>query len=94
MATLIVVGVIALMSFGVLGFVVIAKVERDQKKSETNAEPALDELFDGRDDVTFSGHMRTMKYETVIVGAKKRGYKLEHQAGDPKGAFTLIFAKG
>lgn len=92
---------IALILFGLLGLAVVValiffgvfKVERDQKKAEANAEVSLDALFDGRPDVTFSGHMRSMKYETVITGAKARGYKLEHQGGDPKGAFTLIFTK-
>lgn len=93
MIALIVIGVIALMVFGIFGFALLGKVDRDQKKAESNSETALDALFDGAPDVTFSGHMRSMKYETVIIGAKKRGYELAHQAGDPKGAFTLIFAK-
>jgi len=90
---LIVVGVIALMAFGALGFVLLSKVDRDRNKAEKNADESLDALFDGRQDVTFSGNMRSMKYETVILGAEKRGYTLAHQAGDPNGAFTLIFAK-
>lgn len=92
---------IALVLFGLVGlalvvvliFVGVAKVGSDQKKAESNAGTALDKLFDGRSDVTFTGHMRTMKYETVILGAKQRGYTLAQQAGDPKGAFTLIFEK-
>lgn len=92
---------IALLLFGLLGLVAfvaivffgVFKVESDQNKAEKTADASLDALFDGRGDVTFSGHMRSMKYETVITGAKKRGYKLAHQGGDPKGAFTLIFEK-
>lgn len=92
---------IALVLFGLLGlalfvvivFVGVGKVGRDQKKAEANSEPALDALFDGSSDVTFTGHMRSMKYETVMLGAKKRGYTLAHQAGDPKQAFTLMFEK-
>lgn len=93
LVALIVIGLIALMAFGILGFVVLAKVDGDQKKAEMNAPAALDALFDGRDDVTFSGHMRSMKYETVILGGKQRGYRLANQGGDPKGAFTLMFEK-
>ncbi len=90
---LIAIVVIAVMGFGIFGFLILGKVSRDQSKAEANAGLALDALFDGRPDVTFSGHMRSMKYETVILGAKQRGYKLATQAGDPKGAFTLIFEK-
>lgn len=92
---------IALILFGLCGLAVfvavvffgVFKVDSDQKKAEANSKGSLDSLFDGRQSVTFSGHMRSMKYETVIVGAKERGYKLEHQAGDPKRAFTLIFER-
>lgn len=92
---------IALILFGLLGltaFVAIVffgvfKIDHDRKKAEANSEQALDALFDGSPDVTFSGHMRSMKYETVILGGKKRGYALTNQAGDPKGAFTLMFER-
>ncbi len=92
---------IALLLFGLIGltafvFIVfwgVSKVARDQKKAEANAEQTLDALFDGRPDVTFNGHMRTMKYETVIAGAKKRGYTVAHQSGDASQAFTLMFEK-
>lgn len=85
--------VLAVMAFGALGFVVLGKVGNDQKKAEENAPTALDALFDGSEKVTFSGHMRSMKYETVIGGGESRGYALAHQAGDPKGAFTLMFER-
>lgn len=91
----------ALILFGLLGlgalialiFVGVIKTDRDRKKAETNSQEALDALFNGKPDVTFTGNMRTMRYETVILGAKERGYTLTTQGGDPKGAFTLLFEK-
>lgn len=82
--------------FGIIGWVgigAIIKIERDQKKAEGNSAEVLDSTFDGRSDVTFNLNMRTLKYETVILGAKERGYTLAHQAGDPNGAMTLLFEK-
>ncbi|MEV4777453.1 hypothetical protein [Microbacterium sp. LWH12-1.2] len=92
---------IALILFGLIGIAVfvavvflgVFKVDSDQNKAEKNSGEALDKLFNGATDVTFSGHLRSMKYETVILGAKERGYKVAHQAGDPKATFTLIFEK-
>lgn len=92
---------IALILFGLFGLAVIVvlvyvgifKIGSDQKKAEASAPETLDALFDGRPDVTFKGHMRSMKFETVMAGAKKRGYRLAHQGGDTNGAFTLIFEK-
>lgn len=68
--------------FVVLVFGGLFKVERDQKKAEANASQILDETFNGSTVVTFTPHMRTLKAETVLVGAIERGYKLTHQAGD------------
>lgn len=93
MIALIVIGVLALMTFGIFGFAMLFKIERDQKKAEDNSDSALDSLFDGRPDVTFKGHMGSMKFETVMLGAKDRGYRLASQGGDTNGAFTLIFEK-
>lgn len=90
---LIVVAVIAVMAFGILGFVFLGKIEHDRNKAEANAVGALDALFDGSPNVTFSGHMRSMKYDTVVRGAQERGYKVAHTAGEPNKAFTLIFEK-
>lgn len=90
---LVVLGLLVVGGFVAIVFIGLGKVEHDQRKAERNAEASLDALFDGTPDVTFIGHMRTMKFQTVVLGAKKRGYKLAHQAGDPGGAFTLIFEK-
>lgn len=84
---------VALAIFGVVGFLVLGKTGHDQKKSEDSAPKILDAAFDGRPDVTFKLHMRTLKYETVIAGAKARGYKLVHQADNQYGPHTLMFEK-
>lgn len=71
----------------------VFKVDRDQSRAEGNAATILDAAFDGRQDVTFTVHMRTLKYETVVLGAKQRGYRLVHQAENQYGPHTLIFEK-
>lgn len=84
---------LGLMMFGFFGFLVLAGVNRGQKKSEANAEQILDDAFDGTPHVTFKINMQTVKYETAIIGAQTRGYKLIHQADNQYGPHTLIFEK-
>lgn len=79
--------------FGLFGMLILGMVNRGQKKSEANAEQILNDAFDGSPDVTFKINMQTLKYETVIAGAKQRGYKLAHQADNQYGPHTLIFEK-
>lgn len=81
--------VVAVFVFVVFGGVL--KVEGDQKKAESHADTILDAAFDGRPNVTFNTSMRSLKYETVILGAHERGYKLTHQANGQYGA--LLFEK-
>ena len=83
----------ALIGFGWFGFALLGHVDRGQKKSEANADQILDDAFDGSENVTFTINMQSVKYETVIVGAKARGYKLIHQADNQYGPHTLIFEK-
>jgi hypothetical protein len=85
--------VVALIALGILAFVVLTGTSRAQRKSESNADSILDSTFDGRDSVTYAINMRTLKYETVVTGAKKRGYKLAHQAENQYGPSTLVFEK-
>jgi hypothetical protein len=82
-----------LMILGIFGAVLLGSVGRSQKKAEANADQILDESFDGRPDVTVTVNMSTLKYETVIAGAKQRGYKLAHQADNQYGPHTLMFEK-
>lgn len=93
LAAVIVVVLIALAIFGVLGFAMLGGVSSTQKKTQANAEQILDEAFDGRDDVTFTINSVSVKYETVLAGAKQRGYKLVHQADNQYGPSKLIFER-
>jgi len=95
-AMILAVVVLAVLLFGGFSLIVWAgvfKVGHDQSVAEKNSVAILDETFDGRPDVTFKLNMRTLKYETVIAGAKARGYKVAHEAGNPNGAMTLMFEK-
>lgn len=84
---------IGLALFGLFGFLLLGGVNKGQKKSEANAEQILNAAFNGAPNVTFKITMQSVKYETVILGAKKRGYKLIHQADNQYGPHTLIFEK-
>lgn len=96
MSLLLGLAVLVLLFFGAVfwvGLAVIGKSERDQKKAESNSAEILDAAFDGRPNVTFNVNWGSLKYETVIMGATERGYRLAHQAGDLKTAMTLVFEK-
>lgn len=90
---LVIVLLLALAAFGVFGFFLLFRTESQQRKAEAKADEILDRTFDGRSDVTFELNMATLKYETVITGAKKRGYKLMHQDSNKYGPSMLIFEK-
>lgn len=83
----------AFVILGVVGIVVLTKTGGDQKKAEANAGAILDAAFNGQPDVTFSLNMRTLKYETVMAGARQRGYRLVDKAENQYGPHTLIFEK-
>lgn len=85
--------VLGLMALGIFGFLILGSTNRAQKKAEANADQILDESFNGATDVTFTVNMSTLKYATVVEGAKKRGYKLVHQAENQYGPHTLMFEK-
>lgn len=82
-----------LAAFGLFGIILLTLVNKGQKNSEANAEMILDDAFDGSPDVTFKINKQSIKYETAIIGAKNRGYKLVHQAENQYGPHTLIFEK-
>lgn len=82
---------LAVVIFGIFGIALLVRTSRLQGKAEGTADEILDAAFDGRPDVTFTINMTTLKYETVIVGAKQRGYQLTHQATNEYGPHTLIF---
>ena len=84
---------IALLIVGALGFLLLGGADRARGKAQENAVDILDRTFDGRDDVTVTVNMSTLKYEEYVSGAKQRGYKLAHQAENKYGPHTLIFEK-
>lgn len=79
--------------FGIVGWLLIFKTENDQTRAESNAAEILDTAFDGSPSVVFKTHMRTLKHETVMLGAKERGYVLTNQTLGEHGYGTLIFEK-
>jgi hypothetical protein len=90
---LIIFGILAVGIFVVVVFAGLFKIEGDQGKAERDAERILDDTFDGRSDVSFTLHMRTLKYDTLVLGAKKRGYRVAGQALNQYGAGTVMFEK-
>ncbi|WP_284752637.1 hypothetical protein [Arthrobacter sp. efr-133-R2A-120] len=79
---------------GWLGFALFIAGDRSQKRAEANAPAILDKAFVG-DDVVFKINQESPRYETVVLGAKARGYRLANEtnntaSGDVK---TLIFEK-
>lgn len=83
--------------FGVAGWLAIALVAGDSKgrlKAEEDAPSILDAAFVG-DNVVFKVHPRSPKYETVVLGAKARGYRLMNETLDSSSGSskTLIFEK-
>lgn len=84
---------IGLSAFGFFGFVMLRGLSKAQAGAEAKAEQTLDEAFDGSENVTFAINVQSPKYETVVLGAKARGYKLIHQADNTYGPHTLIFEK-
>ena len=93
---LIVIGVVVVPIVGsLLGGGLFFWTERTRRKAEENAPTILDEAFDGRDDVVFKINMETPSYETVVLGAKERGYRLSSESNDTASgvAKTLIFER-
>lgn len=93
LAVLIVLGLVFAVIVVVVIFGGVLKTESTQAKAERNADALLDAEFDGRPDVVFKINMVGLKFETVVLGAKQRGYKLVSQAENQYGPSTLIFEK-
>jgi flagellar basal body-associated protein FliL len=97
MGFLILIVVVVILMFclaGWLGFALFVAENRSQKKAEENAPAILDQAFVG-EDVVFKINMQSPKYETVVLGAKTRGYALTNETNDAADgiAKTLIFQK-
>lgn len=81
---------------GVIGYFSFAEGERAREKAEANADAFLADTFDGRPDVIVTINMRTPSYETVVLGAKERGYRLVHESTvvESLDVKRLIFERG
>jgi flagellar basal body-associated protein FliL len=90
----IVVFILMFCAAGWIGFALFISGEKSKKKAEANAPEILDRAFVG-EDVVFKINDASPKYETVVLGAKARGYRLASQTNDTSSgsAKTLIFEK-
>ncbi|MDQ0826259.1 flagellar basal body-associated protein FliL [Arthrobacter sp. B2I5] len=79
---------------GCIGFALFLSGEKSKKKAEANAPEILDKAFVG-EDVAFKINDASPKYETVVLGAKARRYRLANETRDTASGSskTLIFEK-
>lgn len=79
---------------GMLAIGLVVGGNKIQKKAEANAPGILDRAFVG-DDVVFKVNLESPKYETVVLGAKARGYRLMNETNNTASgsAKTLIFER-
>lgn len=80
---------------GFAAFALIGHQGRTRRRAEAAAPAVLDSAFDGRPVVVFKVNAETPSFETVVVGARERGYRLESQTDDVASgaAKTLIFER-
>lgn len=84
-----------MMIAGFFGFGLFAYGEHARAKAEERAPAILDAAFDGRENVVYKVNMESVSFETAVLGAKERGYRLlSHTDDTPDGvAKTLIFER-
>lgn len=92
LAAVIVVLVVGVAALGFFGFLMLGGIERKQRKAEANAAQILDAEFDGRPDVSVNVTMVGLKYDTYVIGAKQRGYRLLSD-GRANGYGPVVFEK-
>ncbi len=71
----------------------IVSGNKSKKKAETNAPAILDEAFNESPTVVFKINSKSPEYETVVLGAKDRGYRILTQTDTSQITKTLIFEK-
>lgn len=80
--------------FFFLCFATFGKMSSNRREAADNAPRILDEAFDGRDDVVVKVTMSSLPYETYVLGAKERGYRLASETSEGRyGLKTLIFER-
>lgn len=93
---LILVGLVILYAIGgVAAIGLFTHGEKTRARAEARAPEILDAAFDGREDAVFKINLETPSYETVVLGAKQRGYTLTSETSDSSSgiAKTLIFER-
>jgi hypothetical protein len=87
--------IVLMMLAGWMGLWLSDHARKTRKRAEARAPEILDAAFDGRPDVLLKVNMETPSYETVVLGAKARGYALVHETdGTANGiAKTLMFER-
>ena len=74
-------------------FTLFGSADKKRAAAEANPEPILNEAFDGRPNVVFAINAETLRPETVILGAKARGYRVSEKIGNQYGVTSIIFEK-
>lgn len=82
------------MAFIVFGFFYLGVRKFSESKTQKNAEHILNEKFNGSNTATYRLHSSGgLRFEQVLQGAEKRGYKLHAQNNDGKKITTLVFKR-
>lgn len=76
----------------VLALVIGSRQEKAREQAERDSVRLLNEAFRG-DAVTVKIGPDTMKYETVVLGAEKRSYRLVAENSEPGHRKTLVFTR-
>jgi hypothetical protein len=72
----------------------LARDERAQKRAEASASALLDQAFAGQPTVVYTVTSQSMRYETVVLGARERGYQLLSESLNPTtNDRALVFAQ-
>lgn len=82
--------VIGLMAYGVLGLGFFGWASSKEQRTKDQAPQILDDLFNGQPNATYRTYIGGLPFETVVLGAEDRGYKLTHDTDD-RGVKVLIF---
>ena len=86
--------IIALVLFIVFGFFYLGVRKFSQTKTQKNAEQIFNQKFNGSSTAAYRFHVAGgLRFEQVLKGAEKRGYKLQAQHKDSKKVTTLVFKK-
>jgi len=65
-------------------YALFSHLKDDKVRTQRERDPAaeLDAVFDGRHQVVYEGHPRSLKLATLVAGASQRGYRLVTTSGE------------